>query len=320
MKRRIILVVMTITLGLVLAACGDGGADSDGGAGSTVGDDAASEPPSESSSTGTEADLEQAAVGAFAVFQSADDQAYFDIFSRECRETLGFPAIESYLDGRRFNIDLGGIDLNTLSAGEVTIDDFDGSSADVSLEIEGTTERFRENLPTEWLYEEGAWRIADCSDIRPAANDLSAEGTDPDDALEYGFIADLEGWLINQTWANLDDEEIVVEFGGDPAPDGSRLVTTGVGLTYTGPESSIRLTDELAFALVNGSTVYGEEASCETEGYGTAPVAAEPIVPGDSLAPAVVCRVVPESDLEGLLLRVTHVPTGGERWFRMDQT
>jgi hypothetical protein len=30
--------------------------------------------------------------------------------------------------------------------------------------------------------------------------------------------------------------------------------------------------------------------------------------------------VVPEGDLEGLLLRVTHIPTGGERWFRMDQT
>ena len=93
-----------------------------------------------------------------------------------------------------------------------------------------------------------------------------------------------------------------------------------MGLTDTGPESSVQLNDELEFALVNGSTVYGEEASCETEEYGTAPVAAEPIAPGESLAPAVVCRVIPESELEELLLRVTHVPTGGERWFRMDQT
>jgi hypothetical protein len=311
---------MTIVLGLGLAACGGDDADSNSGAESTVAGDAASTAPSDSSSTGTEADLEQAAIDAFATFQAADDQAYYDTFSRECREDLGFPAIESYLDGRRFNIDLGGIDLSALSVGEVTIIGFDGSSADVSLEIQGTTEQFREGIPTRWVHEEGAWRIADCSDVRPAANDLSAEGTDPDAALEYGFIAEVEGWLINQTWVNLDDEEVIVEFGGDPAPEGSRLVTTGVGLTYTGPESSVQLNDELEFALVNGSTVYGVEASCETEEYGTAPVAAEPIAPGDSLAPAVVCRVIPESDLEGLLLRVTHVPTGGERWFRMDQT
>ena len=309
-----------LTLALVLAACGGDGADSDVGPETTAEVDSASQETSGGSSTGTEADLEQAAIDAFATFQAADDQAYYDTFSRECREDLGFPAIESYLDGRRFNIDLGGIDLSALSVGEVTIDGFDGSSADVSLEIQGTTEQFREGIPTRWVHEEGAWRLADCSDVRPAANDLSAEGTDPDAALEYGFIAEVEGWLINQTWANLDDEEIVVEFGGDPAPEGSRLVTTGVGLTYIGPESSIQLNDELAFALVSGSTVYGEEASCETEEYGTAPVAAEPIAPGASLAPAVVCRVVPEGDLEGLLLRVTHVPTGGERWFRMDQT
>ncbi len=314
MTRRSIWISVVIVL--MLAACG--GSELDTEDGTTVGDDAASQVSS--SSTGTEAELEEAAIGAFAAFQAADDQTYYDVFSRECREDLGFPAIEAFLDGRRFNIDLADIDLGALSVGEVTIEGFDGSSADVSMEIQGTTEQFRESIPTRWVHEDGAWRIADCSEIRPSANDLSGEGVSADDALEYGFVADLEGWLISQNWANLDDEEIVVEFGGDPAPDGSRLVTTGVGLTYTGPESSIRLNDELSFALVNGSTVYGEESSCETEEYGTAPVAADPIAPGESLAPAVVCRVVPEGDLEGLLLRVTHVPTGGERWFRMDQT
>lgn len=315
MKRRIVILV---GVALVVSACG-GGDSSDGGDSeptTTVVADAGD--AGEDAGSGTEAELEAAAVDAFEAFQAADDQAYFDTFSRQCREDLGFAAVESYLDGRRFNIDLGGIDLGALSAGEVTIDGFDGSTASVALEVEGTTEPFRESIPTLWVYEEGAWRIGDCSGIEASPNDLSAVGAEPGSAAEFGMVTDLAGWLVNQTWVILDDEEIVVEFGGDPAPEGSRLVTTGVGLTYTGPESTIQLRDELEFALVNGSNVYGDEASCETDDYGTEPVAAEPIAPGDSLAPAVVCRVIPESDLDGLLLRVTHLPTGGERWFRMD--
>lgn len=315
--------VLILSVALVLAACGGGDADAGGDGGgseatTTVKDDLGGS--GGGGGSGTEADLETATVAAFEAFQAGDDQTYFDTFSRQCREELGFVAIESYLDGRRFNIDLGGIDLRMLSAGAVTIDGFDGSSARVAVAIEGTDEPFRESIPTLWVYEEGAWRIGDCSGIEASANDLSVVGASPDTAAEYGMVTDLSGWLINQTWVILDDEEVVVEFGGDPAPSGSTLVTTGVGLTYTGPESTVELRDELEFALVNGSNVLGDEVSCETDGYGTEPVAAEPIAPGISLAPAVVCRVVPESELDGLLLRVTHIPTGGERWFRMDPT
>ena len=214
--------------------------------------------------------------------------------------------------------DLGGIDLRALSAGEVTIDGFDGSSASVAVDIDGTDEPFRESIPTLWVFEEDAWRIGDCSGIEPSANDLSAEGAERGNAAELGMVTDLAGWLIYQSWVTLDDEETVVEFDGEPAPAGSALVTTNVNLTYTGPESSVQLRDQLEFAMVNGTTVFGEDASCETAEYGTEPLALAPIGPGEDLAPAVVCRVVPEADVDGLLLRITHVPTGEQRWFRMD--
>ena len=313
--------VLILSVALISTACVGGNAD----AGGDVGDSEAATTvvagqPGGAAGSGTEAELETAAVAAFEAFQVGDDQSYFDTFARQCREELGFVAIKSYLDGRRFNIDVGGIDLRSLNAGAVTIDGFDGSSASVSVEIEGTDEPFRESIPTLWVYDEGAWRIGDCTGIDAPANDLSGVGATQDNAADYGMVTDLAGWLINQTWVILDDEEVVVEFGGEPAPAGSAVVTSGVGLTYTGAESAVQLRDQLEFAFVNGSTVYGQDASCETEMYGTEPLAAAPIAPGDDLAPAVVCRVVSESDLEGLLLRITHIPTGGERWFRMDPT
>ncbi len=313
--------VLILSVALVFTACGGGDADDGGDGGESEATTTVMADVGEAGGaggSGTEADLEAAAVAAFAAFQAGDDQTYFDTYSRRCREELGFVAVASYLDGRRFNIDFGGIDLRALRAGEVMIDGFDGSSAIVAVEIEGTTEPFRESIPTPWVYEEGAWRLGDCSGIEPPPNDLSAEGADPGSAAERGMVADLAGWLIYQSWVTLDDEEIIVEFGGDPAPEGSSLITTGINLTYTGAESAVRLRDQLEFAFVNGQTVYGQDASCETDEYGTEPLAAGPIAPGDDLAPAVVCRVVPESELDGLLLRITHIPTGDERWFRMD--
>ncbi len=263
---------------------------------------------------GTEADLENAAIAAFEAFRSADDAAWFDLLTVDCRTDLGFPAVESFLDGRRFSIDLANIDLSGLEPGDVTITSFEGDSATVTLEVVGTAEPFRESVPAEWVYEDG-WRMAECADIRPSSNDLSAEGTSPDDPIDYGFIADLDGWLINVTFATADDEEIIVELGGDPAASGNRLATVGIGLTYTGPESSIRYGDVLEFALVDGSTEYGTDASCETEQYGTLTEGAEDLAPGDS-AVGIICRAVPE-DAGELLLRVRHLGTGGERFLAM---
>lgn len=84
--------------------------------------------------SGVEAALEQAARDSFTAFLGGDDQAFFDLLSRECRESLGFAAVESYLTGRRTRTErIGGIDLSQVAIADVLISDFTGGDADVRL-------------------------------------------------------------------------------------------------------------------------------------------------------------------------------------------
>ena len=74
------------------------------------------------------------------------------------------------------------------------------------------------------------------------------------------------------------------------------------------------LGDDLAFAMVNGSTVYGEEADCA----GTDPSFIDLSLqasPGDDIGLVFVCREVAESHAEGMLLRITDLSTNTDYWF-----
>ena len=300
-------------LALIVSACGDSSVDT-----SFQELDAAIDETSqpEVSGTATESDLEATATESFMAFVNGDHQTYFSLLSEECRDELGFFTVDSHLDGRRFNAEVAGIAVRDLSVNEVTIDSFDGSTAQVSLSIGGTTEDFRESLLHSWIVQDSEWRLADCSDIRPATNDLSVYGTTPDDALEYGFVGEVAGWILTVTWVILDDEATVIEVGGEPAAAGHQLVTANLSLTYQGADPSVTFGDELAFAMINGSNEYGTEASCETDDYGTSRDAGVELAPGDGAVPT-ICREVPVGDVDGLLLRVTHTASGGERWFEL---
>jgi hypothetical protein len=267
-----------------------------------------------SGEAGSEADLVQAATDAFEAFTAADNEAWFNSLSSACRERLGFAAVEGYLDGRRFNMDLADIDPSALTVDDVSVN-AGGSSASVMLTISGAGDAtIGESLPHSWVYEAGAWHMDDCSDIGESQGGLAGYGTDRNDPIPYGGVTDANGWLVGLIYIAPDDEATVLDLGGDPAPDGAQLFVAQLSLGYNGAESSITVGDELQFDMVNGDTVYGADAAC-----GLPPdLAIDPaatVGPGETVSGGFICRTIPPADADGMLLRVTHVPTGTEYWF-----
>ena len=314
---RAVRIVWLLSLTVVLGACGAGaGTDSSGG---DDGGQSVPRPDSTNGPAGSEVALEQAVTAAFEAFVTADDASWFAHLSNTCQTDLGFAAVASHLDGRRFAVDLANIDLGALRPGAVSIAGFDGQSASVSLAVEGTDESFRESISHPWIFEVDTWRMADCSDITPSANDLSTAGASPDTPIEHGFIADLEGWLITLSWMNLDDEATVLELGGVAAAPGNHLVTANVSMTYNGADTGLTYGEALSFAVVSGGA--GEstyDVSCEVADYSMSGNASVPLQPGESTH-GIICREVPEDALADLLLRVTHAGTGGQRWFTLSK-
>lgn len=303
-----------VAVAFVVATCGGGASGSD-----DTGPDAIQPARDESATdgSGTEADLERAATDSFMAFVTNDYQAYFNSLSRECREKLEYAAVEAHLQGRRFTAaEIGGIDLSDLGVGSAEISGLSGGTGNVILEITGTDELFREGTPQNWVFEEGEWHLDECSDIGEAQGGLEGQGVDRSDPLDHGAIADVNGWLVVVTFIEPNGESLVLEMGGDVAAEGNQLFNAQLSITYNGVESSVTIGEELGFAMVNGDTVYGDESSCELADSGG--VFLDPTIqlgPGDSPAPPTICREVAIGDVEGLLLRVTHIPTGDNFWF-----
>ena len=292
-KRTKILFVLTVAA-LFFASCSSAG---DSPFDPTAGQEPGGADPAGSGGSGSEADLETAATASFTAFITGDDQSYFNQLSQSCRE-LQFAAVQNHLAGRRFRIDGAGIERAALGVSAVDINTFDGSTADVTLTLSGTSELFVETVSRHWIFEDDGWRLDECDEITPAQGGLQGIGTDRADPLVLGSVTDIDGWLVSLTFINLDAESDVVDFGGSVAPGGARLVVAQIGLDYTGAEPLVTLGDGLAFAMASGSTVYGEEASCETDNDIFVDLSAQ-VGPGDSLAPRWVCRVVPEADKIG---------------------
>ena len=299
---------------LLLAACSpQAAAPTDGPIGS--------DPPAANGGAaggGTEAALDEAARSSFEAFLTADDEGYFNLLSRSCREEHGFAALESYLVGRRSRATQGGgIDLGALSVASVQMSDLTGDGAQVSLVIEGTSEQFREGQPQAWVFEDGGWRLDECSDVREGQGGLTGEeGTDRSNPLELGAVANVGDWFVSLAYVALDFESTLNPGEVEPAPDGNQLAAAQVLVNYNGAEPSVAIGDHLDFAIVSPSTVYGDEAACVSSElpdlfYDPQLEAA----PGENLPRPLICRVVPDAELGELLLRVTHVPTGQEYWF-----
>jgi hypothetical protein len=294
---------------VLLAGCGgdaDGETPETGAVDSTQGEE------------GSDSDLVQAATEHFGALLEGDAEVYFALLSRECREGFGMAAVEATIVSRRSRASSDGVDLSALSVADVSIEG-GGSDATVTLDIAGPSgDQFRETLPHQWVFEEGGWHMDDCSDFRESQGGLAGVGMDRNDPMALGGVGDVNGWLVSLTYIDTDAEDFVVEFGGGPSSDGSQYVSVQVGFNYNGAEPSITVGDELEFAMVSGETVYGDESACETTEDGVYFDPTVTLAPGESAANPSVCRQVASENATGLLLRVTHIPTGDQWWWRLD--
>ena len=209
--------------------------------------------------------------------------------------------------------------MSALSVAEVLVDG-DGSTATVRLVIDGPSgDQFRESLPNTWVHEDDGWHMDDCGDFREAQGGLEGVGMDRNDPLPYGGVADVNGWLVALVYVAADDEAFIVETGGSPAGDGNQLFVAGTSVGYNGGEPSIVWGDELAFAMVSGDTVYGADSECVGPENDLWVDPAITVGPGESVGRPYICREVPADQAADMLLRVTHVPTGGEWWFSLGE-
>lgn len=317
--RRILVVMVLIAL---LAACGGGGSGNDDGTEATTESvptpdvtlDGGESGSDGGGGEGTEADLEQAATDMFVAFQDGDDQAYFNYLSARCRDELGFASVDDHLSGRRLRANGADIDIASLTVDSVEITGFTGDRAFVALDLGGTSELFEESVDAGWVYEDDGWHRDECANFTPPQGGLEGFGTDRNDPVGYGFVADIGGWLMTVSWITPNDEELVVELGGEPAADGNQLFNIQLNPYYNGSEESTVMGEDLAFAMVNGDTVYGDEADCA----GTDPSFYDPTVevgPGDDVGFIFLCREVAAEDADGMLLRVTDLSSGTDFWF-----
>lgn len=313
-KRRSVLV------GLLVALAGCGGGDAEGTDATGASSDLGGREASGSGGEGTTEDLVAAATTQFEAFLTRDDEAYFDLLSKTCRDRLGFAAVAGHLDGRHFRAGLDGVDMTALSVADVIVDG-GGSTATVRLDIDGPSgDQFRETLPHAWVYEDGGWRMDDCADFREAQGGLEGVGMDRNDPLPFGGVADINGWLVALVHIAADDEAFIVETGGSPAGDGNQLFVAGVTVSYNGGDPSIVYGEELGFAMVAGDTIYGDEVDCvgpENDLYVDPDTT---VGPGESVGRPYICREVPTDRAGEILLRVTHLATGDEWWFSLNES
>ncbi len=312
--------VVVVVLALSASACGGGG---DGespfapGLGDSESEGSSTDEGSASSGsvTGDASELEAAAEAMFEAFVRGDDDAWFDSLSRECREGLGFTAVQSYLDGRRFRISGAGIDLAGMGVSASTVSSFDGSEGEVLLLLSGSDQPFLEEQGQTWVFEDGGWFLDGCSQIEPA-DQLAGLGSERSAPAELGFVIDADGFLVTLYDTNLDNAQIVADLGGAQAVNGGSLATAQVTVTHTGAEPSIVLGDALRVTFVAGDTVYGEDANCAGSGDGFFDPTVE-IARGDSSAFVYICREIDPDDGDGLLLRIESLASGDDWWFSL---
>lgn len=263
-------------------------------------------------------DLIESAVAQFEALLVKDDETYFDLMSNACRERLGFAAVAGHLDARHFRAGLDGVDLSLVSVADVLVDN-GGDMATVRLVIDGPSGvDVQETSPHTWIFEGDRWHMDDCADFSEAQGGLEGVGMDRNDPLPYGGVADVNGWLVALTYITPDAEDLIVETGGSPASSGNQLFTVQLNVGYNGAEPSVVYGDELAYAMVNDETVYGHEADCIDSGNTLYLDPATEVGPGEDVGLPNVCREISIEHATGLMLRVTHTPTGGEWWFSLD--
>jgi hypothetical protein len=257
-----------------------------------------------------------AARDSFEAFLVHDDDVYFASLSEACRDE-GFGAISEHLNSRHGKIRFAGMSVADISIAGVQIDDFNGSTATVSLQLEGTDgNEFIEGQPHDWVYESGGWHWADCQIfVSSGGGGGSIGGESQDNPIGFGYVATIADWVVHGTYLQKNGNDAVAEGGNGPPPAGTVYYLPSISVTYDGPNASAKLSDALSFRLVAGSTVYDDASGC-----GPHPGALEldfVAAPGDGV-PGDICRAVKIDDIDSVLLVVTEKATGTDYWFAFE--
>lgn len=299
---------LIVVVSLVLAACAGGGPAASAGASGSANPTASANP---GGGEGTEQDLEAAARASFLAFLGSDNEAYFNLLSRACREEAGFAVVENKLTQRRSAARAAGIDLAAISIATVEIDGFTGSSADVALVLQGTTEQFRETVAHAWVHEADGWRWTDCADFRTGGG--GGPGTSSrDDPIDYGIPAEINGWFVVVSYVTLDATDLIVGEGIEAPAPGHQYVDIQVLADYDGADPSTTMGSDLAFSLVSDGATYDEPGACAAIVWYLA--LDEEVGPGGSIRGS-VCASVPTDEVSSLVLLVEDLASGTEWWF-----
>ena len=103
-----------------------------------------------------------------------------------------------------------------------------------------------------------------------------------------------------------------------PAAGDNQLLNIQLNPSCDGPEASSVLREDLALAMVNGSTTYGDEADFGSEDPSFIDMSVQ-VGPGESIGLVFLCREVSAGDADGMLLRVTDLSSGTDYWFDLTQ-
>lgn len=306
-------VLVSAILALLTGACG-GSSTTPGGSdpgGATAG-------PGATSGGGIggslEADLEAAAEAMFAAFKADDDSAYFAFLSAACRDQAGFGTVSERNNSRHGAINLANIDLGAIEVGNVAIDTLGESSARVSLTLTGTEgNRFLEEDPHLWIFEDGGWHWDDCAPFEAGGGGGGGVGgSGPSDPIAVGMVPTIADWYVYSTYVNPNANEFLASEGAPAPPAGTVYYLHYLQVTYNRGASSVQLADDLAFRMVAGSTTFDGLNGCASHvgAMDMTLVAA----PGEGQQ-GDLCQAVPAGDVGSVFVVVTEKATGTDFWF-----
>ena len=246
-----------------------------------------------------------------------DADGVIDFLSAECRESidedevrlaLGFAA--AFLGDE---VDLDAIEVET------SIEEFDGDTAEVSVEYvlpedSAVDDLFFSTETIDVMYEDGKWVAEDCDfgdDSEQAADELNEElaaaglAATRDDPAPAGNATPVGGgFTVSVDLFAPDAYEAVQSAGGfmsEPEP-GNVLVLVDVTIGYRGSDEPVGV-GELYFTGVGGTSAVGVDFyGCsgmegELDAFGTA-------LMSGGVTSGSICGEVPASDVDGLLLNV----------------
>jgi hypothetical protein len=214
----------------LLAACGgdDGGASGQ-----------------EATAEGLEAFVRQAAPALI-----GGEAGTYELLSEACRAAVTEDAWEAQLELATGFLEAFGVEIDTVSVGEVETRNVTATEGEASVEILVDGKPFGEEAGLEgeatfdrYVYEGGSWRITDCDDLSGDGGGESSELApgEPgsrDTPLALGETATVGDYEVTVVEVDRDATQAILDAQGygDPPEDGTVHALVRLAVTYTGDD------------------------------------------------------------------------------------